>query len=165
MLHRKMITIRELETELKDWRERINVIRHKLKFINILPGVACITDLNPLQTAAGSIPALVELAGGLDVEAYGGRIELPPDIIIMMQSGKGMEEQLSTMASLMEQPWFTGSPAFSDGRVYVMNSRDYPDRPGPDRINLLEILAEIINTDDFYFGFEGKAWMHFATAN
>lgn len=161
MLRRNFIAAKDIEAELEQWRERIDIIRHKLKFIRQLPGVACIEQISPLQTAGDRVPALVEIAGGTSIPAENGRPLFPPDIIILMQPGRTIEESLREIGVLLEQEWFFESPAVKNNRVYLVNCRDYFQIPGPGMIDSIEILAEIINSGDFYFGFEGRGWASF----
>ncbi|HYH55108.1 MAG TPA: hypothetical protein VD772_00765, partial [Anseongella sp.] len=81
MLRRDFVTAKEVEAELEEWQERVDIVRHKLKFIRTLPGVACIEQIEPLLTAGGRIPGLVEIAGGSAVQALNGEFPIPPDII------------------------------------------------------------------------------------
>lgn len=165
MLRRNFIAARDLEAELEQWQERIDIIRHKLKFIRQLPGVACIEQLNPLSTAGGRIPALVEIAGGTAIASEENGLLFPPDIVILMQPGKNIEESLREIGGLLDQPWFAESPALKNNRVYVADCREYFQLPGPGMIDSLEILAEIINAGDFHFGFEGRGWIKFESGS
>lgn len=88
MLRRTFIAAKDIESEVSRWQERIDIIRHKLKFIRALPAVACIEGLDPLQTAGDRVPALVEIAGGNALNSENGRLSAPPDIIVLMLPGK-----------------------------------------------------------------------------
>lgn len=160
MLHRKHLAAKDVASELEQWQEQIDIIRHKLKFIRQLPLVACVTGFKPLETAGDRIPALVELAGGVAITAEDGKLPASPEIVLMMLPGMDIGENLARIGDLLEQAWFAESPACRNNRVYLVNSRDY-FQPGPGMIDSIEILAEVINTGDFYFGFEGKAWLRF----
>lgn len=161
MLHRKYIAAKDVARELEEWQEQIDIIRHKLTFIRQLPLVACLTRLDPLETAGDRIPALVEIAGGTAIDAEAGRLPAPPEIVLLMQPGMDISENLRQIGDLLQQAWFAESPARENNRVYLLNCRDYFRLPGPGMIDCVEILAEIINTGDFHFGFEGKAWLQF----
>src|SRR3546814_12817491 len=76
-----------------------------------------------------------------------------------MQPGKGISESLSEVSGLLQQPWFTESPAFRNNRIYIVDCRHHFQQPGSEMIDNLEILAEIINAGDFHFGFEGNGWV------
>lgn len=162
MLRRNYITAKEIESELEEWQERVDIIRHKLKFIRQLPAVACIEQIDPLMTAEGRIPAMVEIAGGIALAAEDGVLPAPPDIILLMLPGKSIGETLGEVGVLMQQSWFTESPAFLSERVYIADRRDHFQLPGPGMIGSLEILAEVINSGDFHFGFEGEGWVRFS---
>lgn len=158
MLRRTYLSAKDIESEIGQWQERIDIIKHKLKFIRALPAVACIENLDPLQTAGDRVPALVEIAGGTAVTADNGRLTAPADIVILMLPGKRLEESLGKISDLMEQAWFLDSPARAGNRLYVVDCDRYFRPTGQDLIQCIEILAEIINAGDFYFGFEGEGW-------
>ncbi len=46
-------------------RERMDIIRHKLKFTENKPVVACIEKLDPLTIASGWLPEAITMAGGI----------------------------------------------------------------------------------------------------
>src|SRR3546814_12296300 len=117
MLRRNYITAKDIESELEQWQERVDIIRHKLKFIHQLPGVACIEQIHPLQTAAGRIPALVEIAGGISLSTEDGALPIPPDIILLMQHGKCISDSLSEVSGLLQQHWFTESSPFRHKQI------------------------------------------------
>jgi iron complex transport system substrate-binding protein len=81
--------------------ERIDIIRHKLKFITEKPKVACIEWLSPLMIAGNWTPEIIEIAGGIPVLAEKGKhsgyvsfedIENEdPDIIVLMPCGFSVE--------------------------------------------------------------------------
>lgn len=161
MLRRNFVAVKDVEAELEEWQERIDIIKHKLKFIRQLPAVACIEELGPLQTAGDRVPALVEISGGTPIASDNGRLPFPPDIVILMLPGKTVEESLHQIGGLLEQDWFAESPAAKNNRVYIVDCREHFQLPGPGMIHSIEILAEIIGAGDFYFGFEGEAWVKF----
>ncbi|MFS8615188.1 MAG: hypothetical protein FWJ85_00080 [Solitalea sp.] len=163
MLRRMFIAAKDIESEVSRWQERIDIIRHKLKFIRALPAVACIEGLDPLQTAGDRVPALVEIAGGNALNSENGRLPAPPDIIVLMLPGKTLTESLGLAGTLMEQPWVPESPAFRNERLYVVDCHTYFQPSGEGLMQSIEILAEIINAGDFYFGFEGTGWTQFVT--
>jgi iron complex transport system substrate-binding protein len=58
---------------LESSEERIEIIRHKLKFITEKPKVACIEWLSPLMIAGNWTPEIIEIAGGIPVLAEQGK--------------------------------------------------------------------------------------------
>jgi iron complex transport system substrate-binding protein len=45
-----------------------------------------------------------------------------------------------------------------ENRVFIADGNAYFNRPGPRIIDSAEILAEIMQVNQFYFGLEGSAW-------
>lgn len=160
MLRRSIVTAKEIEAELTAWQERVDIIRHKLKFIRTLPGVACIEEINPLQTAGGRIPGMVEIAGGNALTTENGVLPVPPDIAILMLPGLDIPQSLGKMDALLQENWFMESPALKNNQVFIVDCQKY-FQPGPGLIDSVELLAEVIGAADFYFGFEGDGWVRF----
>src|SRR3569833_3128469 len=79
---------------IEDLQERVDIIRHKLKFIENKPTVACIEWLEPLMISGNWVPELVSIAGGSPVLAQAGKHspfvqwsdiqQADPDIILVM---------------------------------------------------------------------------------
>lgn len=157
---------------LEDLHERIDIIRHKLKFIENKPTVACIEWLDPLMISGNWVPELVELAGGTPVLTQTGAhsayidwtdIRLQdPDIMVVMPCGFPVERTLKEINLLLEQPGFNELKAVKDGKLFIADGNQYFNRPGPRIVDSIEILAEIINPKQFIFGNEGSGWIRFA---
>ncbi len=58
---------------LNDLQERVDIIRHKLKFIDNKPSIACIEWLDPLMVSGNWVPQLVSIAGGSSILAEAGQ--------------------------------------------------------------------------------------------
>jgi iron complex transport system substrate-binding protein len=156
---------------LERLHERIEIIRHKLKFITDRPTVACIEWLDPLMLAGNWTPELVALAGGQSVLTENGKHspfvkwedlrEQDPDIIVVMPCGFSVERTLKEMDILLSLPGFTDLKAVKNNRLYIADGNQYFNRSGPRIVDSIEILAEIINPKQFIFGYQGDAWMRF----
>jgi iron complex transport system substrate-binding protein len=157
---------------LEELEERVDIIRHKLKFIDNKPTVACIEWLQPLMISGNWVPELVTIAGGATVLAQAGKhspyieweeIRLAdPDIIVLMPCGFAIERTLKEIDLLIQLPGFTELKAVKNNRLYVADGNQYFNRPGPRVVDSIEILAEIINPKQFIFGYEGNGWIRFA---
>ena len=98
--------------ELSD--ERINIIRHKLKFITEKPTVACIEWLSPLMIAGNWTPEIVEIGGGLPVLTEAGKhssyinfqdiLQADPDIILIMPCGFSIQRTLQEIGLMLDTP-------------------------------------------------------------
>lgn len=156
---------------LERLNERVDIIKHKLKFLDNKPTVACIEWLDPLMISGNWVPQLVEIAGGTPVLAEKGKhspyikwddiAAANPDVIILMPCGFSMDRTLKEVSTLLQQPGFNDLKAVKNNRLYIADGNHYFNRPGPRIVDSVEILAEIINPKQFIFGYEGEGWMKF----
>lgn len=152
-------------------QDRLDLIRHKLKFADSRPTVVCLEWLEPLIISGNWVPELVELAGGAPVLAKPGAhspaiewIDLrlaDPDIIVVMPCGFSIERSLKEIDLLLQLPGFADLQAVKNKRFYLADGNQYFNRPGPRIADSAEILAEIINPKQFIFGYEGEGWIKF----
>jgi iron complex transport system substrate-binding protein len=152
--------------------ERIDIIRHKLKFITDKPTVACIEWMEPLMVAGNWVPEMVDIAGGQSVLAINGKHSPfisweilkaeDPDIIIITPCGFDIERTLKEMDVILSLPGFAELNAVKNNRLYIADGNQYFNRSGPRIVDSIEILAEIINPKQFIFGYEGNGWMRFS---
>ena len=153
-------------------QERMELIRHKLKFINQKPTVACIEWIEPLMMAGNWTPEMVEIAGGQAILAQSGKhssviywmdlVEADPEIIIVMPCGFNIERTLKEMDTLLQQPYFKDLQAVKNNKLFIADGNQYFNRSGPRIADSVEILAEIINPKQFIFGYEGTGWIKFS---
>src|ERR1700761_5945338 len=61
------------EQLVEDLQERVDIIRHKLKFIENKPAVACVEWLEPMMLSGNWIPELVGIAGGDSILTQPGK--------------------------------------------------------------------------------------------
>jgi iron complex transport system substrate-binding protein len=156
---------------VEELQERVDIIKHKLKFAESKPTVACIEWLEPMMVSGNWIPELVDIAGGASMLAEAGKhspyvewvdIRLAdPDIIVLMPCGFSIERTMKEVSILFEQPGFAELKAVENNRIYIADGNQYFNRPGPRIVDSIEILAEIINPKQFIFGYEGSGWIKF----
>jgi iron complex transport system substrate-binding protein len=169
----KALKIEATANELiEDLEDRLNIIRHKLKFVENKPTVGCIEWLEPLMISGNWIPDLVTIAGGVPVLGKAGQhspyvqwedIRLQnPDVLILMPCGFPVERTLKEVGVLMDLPGFYQLQAVKNNRIYIVDGNQYFNRPGPRIVDSVEILAEIINPKQFIFGYEGEGWIKFS---
>jgi iron complex transport system substrate-binding protein len=159
------------DTLLEEMNERIDLIRHKLKFIDQKPKVACIEWLSPLMVAGNWTPELVEIAGGQSVLAEAGKhspfidfdnIKLEdPDILVIIPCGFSVQRTLQEINLLLDLPGWNELNAVKNNKVFIADGNQYFNRSGPRIVDSIEILAEIINPKMFSFGYEGDGWIKF----
>ncbi len=159
------------DTLLEELNERIDLIRHKLKFIDQKPKVACIEWLSPLMVAGNWTPELVEIAGGQSVLAEAGKhspfIDFDqiksedPDILVIIPCGFSVQRTLQEINLLLDLPGWSELNAVKNNKVFIADGNQYFNRSGPRIVDSIEILAEIINPKMFSFGYEGEGWIKF----
>jgi iron complex transport system substrate-binding protein len=156
---------------LEELQERVDIIRHKLRFIEKKPTIACIEWLNPLMTSGNWVPELVTIAGGTPVLSEAGKHspyidwedlrEQDPEVIVVMSCGFSVERTLKEVNTLLQLVGFADLQAIKNKRFYIADGNQYFNRPSPRIVDSIEILAEIINPKQFIFGYEGEGWIKF----
>lgn len=151
--------------------ERINIIRHKLKFISEKPSVACVEWLSPLMIAGNWTPEIVEIAGGIPILTQAGKhssyiqfeeiVNSNPDILIIMPCGFSIQRTLQEINLLIDLPGWSELKAVQNQKIFVVDGNQYFNRSGPRITDSIEIMAEIINPKQFIFGYEGSGWLQF----
>ena len=161
-----------MKTLIEDLQERVDIIRHKLKYVESRPTVACIEWLEPMMVSGNWIPELVTIAGGNGILAQAGKHspyvkwediqEHNPEVIIIMPCGFSIERTMREVDLLLNLPDFAAMQAVKNNRVYIADGNQYFNRPGPRIVDSVEILAEIIHPKLFNFGYEGDGWIKFS---
>lgn len=157
---------------LESLQERVDIIKHKLKFIDSKPTVACIEWLEPIMISGNWVPGLVNIAGGTPVLAQEGKhspyiewdeiLQQDPEIIVVMPCGFSIERTMREINLLLDRPGFASLKAVKNDRFYIADGNQYFNRPGPRIVDSIEILAEIIRPKQFIFGYEGEGWIKFS---
>jgi len=169
-------TALEVETAgeilLEDLHERVDIIRHKLKFVDSRPTVACIEWLEPLMVSGNWIPEVVSTAGGKSLLAETGKhspfvkwddiLLADPEIIVVMPCGFSIERTMREISLLFNLPQFSDTRAAKNNRIYIADGNQYFNRPGPRIVDSIEIMAEIIHPKLFSFGYDGNGWIKFS---
>ena len=158
-------------TLIEDLEERIDLIKHKLKFFPAKPKVALIEWLSPIMVAGNWIPELVEIAGGTPLLAENGKhspfvewqqiYDANPDILIVTPCGFSITRTLQEIDLLLNLPGWRDLEAVKNNRIYIADGNAYFNRSGPRIVDTIEILAEIITPKYFNYGFEGEGWIKF----
>ncbi len=160
------------EQLIEDLQERVDIVRHKLKFMENKPTVACIEWLEPMMVSGNWVPELVSIAGGLTVLAENGQHSpyvkwediqrQDPEVIVVMPCGFSIERTMKEVNLLLQLPSFAELKAVKNDRLYIADGNQYFNRPGPRIVDSIEILAEIIHPKQFIFGYEGNGWIKFS---
>lgn len=160
------------EQLIEDLQERVDIIRHKLKFMENKPTVACIEWLEPMMVSGNWVPELVSIAGGVPVLAENGKhspyvkweeiLRQDPEVIVITPCGFSIERSMKEVDLLLQLPGFAELKAVKNDRLYIADGNQYFNRPGPRIVDSIEILAEIIHPKQFIFGHEGDGWIKFS---
>jgi iron complex transport system substrate-binding protein len=157
---------------LESLQERVDIIKHKLKFADSKPTVACIEWLEPIMISGNWVPGLVSIAGGTPVLAQEGKhspyiewdaiLQQDPEVIVVMPCGFSIERTMREINLLLDRLGFASLKAVKNDRFYIADGNQYFNRPGPRIVDSIEILAEIIRPKQFAFGYEGEGWIKFS---
>ncbi|WP_026100318.1 cobalamin-binding protein [Fortiea contorta] len=155
---------------LENLEARVKICQQKVQglSLNELPTVACIEWTEPLMVAANWIPELVNLAGGQSLFCSAGQssphlewetlIASNPDVIIFMPCGFDLQRTRQEAQAVTQRPEWQQLHATQTGRVYITDGNAYFNRPGPRLADSLEILAEILHSEIFEYGYKDTAW-------
>jgi iron complex transport system substrate-binding protein len=124
------------------------------------PKVLCIEWINPFFTAGHWIPQMVEIAGGINGLSSRGEpsrrihdideiIQFNPDKIILMPCGFDTHRTLKEAKTLETNDKWKSLHSVKNNEVYAVNAGAYFSKPGPRTITGLEVLAKIIDPENF----------------
>lgn len=132
------------------------------------PRVAVLEWIEPPLAAGGYIPELVELAGGKyllrrpgeDAAAIGldALIAEAPEVVLVAGCNLTMQRAREEVQALTNLPGWWELPAVRREQVFVADGTRYFHRPGPQVVESLEVIAEILHPEEFQFGHGGEAW-------
>ncbi|TCC98328.1 hypothetical protein FBD94_00375 [Pedobacter hiemivivus] len=131
-------------------QERVDLIQHKIKFMDKVP-VACLDTNNQLNYG---LEEVILAAGGM----YQDFINTAK-VVIYMEKGTTMLELMGLVPPLLDNSW----PAVEYNRVYLMNGQDLEMDDAEDLVTALEDIAEMLYPGFFVFGNEGIDWLSFKT--
>ena len=157
---------RELTTRLQG---RMSEIERVAAGLAERPRIACIEWIDPLMAAGNWMPTLVRMAGGhnlFGVEnahspwlTWEALRSADPDAIVVLPCGFDIATTRRNMPALTGLDGWQDIKAVRAGRVFLVDGKQYFNRPGPRLVESLEILAEILHPDAFRFGHQGTGWV------
>jgi iron complex transport system substrate-binding protein len=146
----------------EEQQERIDIIHHKLKFIEQKPTVACIVNSDPLILAGDDKAELIRIAGGVAISGTAETmLQLNPDIIVLMPGDNSIAQSMNDIDQLLQLPGFTDLKAIKNNRFYIADASQYFNNAN-NFVDSVELLAEIIYPKQFIFGHEGQGWIKFS---
>lgn len=120
--------------------------------------------VSPPYCAGHWIPDLIDIAGGVDRLAkkhlpsarisWKDIVEYMPEAIVIAACGFNLDRVISESKMLFNLPYVDEIPAFVNEEIYAVDGNSYFNRPGPRIIDSLEILAQILYPEVFYFGYD-----------
>lgn len=147
---------------------RVEKCRQQTQGITARPKVVCIEWAEPLMAAGNWVPELVALAGGKNLLGVTGQhspklewvslLAADPDVIILMPCGFDLSRTRQDALQLAQHPEWQTLRAVQTGKVYITDGNQYFNRPGPRLVDSLEILTEILHSEELHFGYEGTGW-------
>ena len=72
-----------------------------------------------------------------------------PEVVVFMPCGYDLAAAAKEADGLANIAELRGTPAWRDGRVWVVDATSYFSRPGPRIVDGLELLAWVIHSDAF----------------
>lgn len=139
------VTDEELREQLQ---ERVDIVVHKIKFMDKVPVVCLDTTNTPNLLLANEL----NLAGGI-VETD----ILDAVYIIYYEPGKALNDLMREVPALIDPEW----AAAKNGRIVLLNG-DIDTSGGPSNVVVrVENFAEMLHPGSFVFGYEGDQWIRF----
>jgi hypothetical protein len=132
----------------EELQERLDLVEHKIKFMDKMP-VACLdTGNNPGYLLSEEIA----LAGGM----------LETDIlsavfIVYYQPGKTLTDLMREVPAALDTDW----QAVKNNRIILLNDDVERERTAENGVSLIEDIAEMLHPGSFIFGHEGDKWIRF----
>lgn len=133
----------------EDLQERVELILHKIKFMEPVP--VCCLDLENKP-----VLMLQEL-----LEAAGGAVKADPleaRILIYHQPNTGIPEMMGQVPALLQAGW----PAVEYNKVYLFEDATAAFSDPQSLVNAFEDVAEMLYPGYFIFGNEGRTWTSFS---
>ena len=133
------------------------------------PRVACLDWLDPLMLAGNWMPELIRLAGG--VPSGGGDgvhsgwtqweelAALDPDVIVAMPCGFPLSHTRDAVHRIAARAEWQALRAVRTGQVFLTDGSEFFNRPGPRLVDSLEILEEILGTNQAASKHRGIRWI------
>ena len=144
----ELINTENDEVLREELHERVDIVAHKIKFMDKVP-VVCLDTLNmPVVLLTNEINA----AGGiLETDVLGAVY------IIYYQPGKSLNDLMREVPALLDAEW----QAVKNGRIILLNDDLNKIQTPENAVTLVENFAEMLHPGSFVFGYEGDMWIRF----
>ena len=147
-----------------DLEERLNIITHKLKFINEdqKPSVLVLSDVNPPVFERNEyLDDLIKIAGGrvYDSQITDGEKVFNPDVLLVVSDR--MEAIFSDVAVILSLDEWKNTNAVKNNKVFLIDGQGLFLGYSANVAEEIEILAEILYPHYLTFGGNGDSWVQF----
>ncbi|KQN38509.1 hypothetical protein OQZ33_16315 [Pedobacter sp. MC2016-05] len=135
-------------TKRDDLQERLDIVEHKIKFMDKMPVALLDVNNNPSYLLTEEIA----LAGGM-IESD----VMNAAFIIYYQPGKMLTDLMREVPSVLDSDW----QAVKNNRIILLNDDVNRERSAENAVSLIEDMAEMLHPGSFIFGHEGDKWIRF----
>jgi len=129
---------------------------------NKKPKILAIEWIEPFFTAGHWVPEMIQIAGGINMISKIGEhsrrldiqeiIESDPDMIIMMPCGFDTKRTITEYNNILkENPKWNSLKAVKNNQIFAVDANSFFSKPSIRTIEGLEILAKIIQPENFEF--------------
>lgn len=135
-------------TEQEELQERLDLVEHKIKFMDKMP-VACLDVSNYPSYFLSE-----------EIAQAGGMIEsdaLSAVFIIYYQPGKTLTDLMREVPTVLDPDW----QAVQNNRIILLNDDVNRTITAENAVSLIEDIAEMLHPGSFIFGHEGDKWIRF----
>lgn len=131
-------------------QERVDLIQHKIKFMDRVSVIILDTD-NRVSKALNML--LEEVGGSPQDDAIHARV------LIYAEEGYPMIQLMGLVPPMLKEEW----PAVEFSRVYLWDDNSAMIEHAEQAVLAMEDLAEMLYPGYFVFGNEGQTWISFKT--
>ncbi len=129
-------------------QERLDLVTHKIKFMDKIP-VACL-DANNIPSYI--LAEEIAFAGGMIGTEILGAV-----FIIYYEAGKTLTDLMREVPPALNADW----QAVKNNRIILLNDDLNRSRTAENAVSLIEDMAEMLHPGSFIFGHEGDKWIRF----
>ena len=146
-----------------DIEERINIVKHKLKFIDesIKPSVLVLSEVIPPVFEIN--PYLARLIGMAGAKPFDAQLVeekgFNPDVILLVSPE--MEKKFGGLASLLMLDEWQHTNAVKKNRIFMIDGSNHLQGMGINLVSDVELLGEILYPQYLTFSGKGESWLPF----
>ncbi|SEM37295.1 iron complex transport system substrate-binding protein [Olivibacter domesticus] len=149
------------EALVEELEERINIVIHKLKFIEEgqKPKVLVVEHNALDDDGKGYLRSIIETAGGKPYKPELG--DTNPGLIVFLTKEKGMYELLGELPVTLEQVEWKNTDAVKNNKIFLVDGAKHLKGNLMQIADDVELLAEILYPQYFVYGGSGESWLKF----